>query len=507
MSANCTRHNHQHSPHITSPQVTAADPLRKRIESPTAVHEFADEASVVTETSSDGSSLELCLAPHDAISIPSSREEEDEEEAYHDYFTRMSRLIEKAHPVRGTYGSIVDEMEVQPTTNDAPIAETTTADGIPMERQHPEDVSKCCQLSSQCCGMTDDPLHETLFPSPEWFCCQRLDEQTIDPIPTLDESSAAILIQSKWRSFIAVKHYATTLSSVLVFYELGPSQQVVMEEEAEATLASSAIVIQSRWRAHAASRRYARMLSAIRVLQSFVRRMFVIQPWRRIRRDVNDPQEGIRDILLEDKRERAATLFQSIVRRRLVLQKIENARQFHGQVHPPVVLVTAAESAVIKCQSAIRRWMVVRQMREWRGSTRCSYPNKMHVAQTGHIELILNDTSETADETFTAYSEVSHASWEEEEEEDEEEEEETEEEEEEEDETSCCPSKTDNSEAQIEQSRCGLSDNVHEMLIQSGKWIYDRVGDPNVDTAHDLLTIMEISEEVVFCCGARLCCK
>eukprot|EP00804_Cyclotella_cryptica_P028844 CCRYP_008432-RA/>CCRYP_008432-RA protein AED:0.01 eAED:0.01 QI:842/1/1/1/0.85/0.75/8/449/1945 len=54
-----------------------------------------------------------------------------------------------------------------------------------------------------------------------------------------------------------------------------------------------------------------------------------------------------------------------------------------------------------------------------------------------------------------------------------------------------------------ERSRCGLSDEVHDMLLQSGKWFYDRLGDPGDDTAEDLLTVMEISEEVAFCCWKK----
>jgi hypothetical protein len=178
----------------------------------------------------------------------------------------------------------------------------------------------------------------------------------------------------------------------------------------------------------------------------------------------------------------------------LVAKKIQKARQFHLQVYQ----VPAAESAAIQCQSAIRRWIAARHVEEMREATIRCYPNQKHVARTGQIELILNGTNGTPDETFTAYSETSDASWEEYEEEEEDEEED-------EDETSCCPSREDNSERHHEHSRCGLSDHVHEMLIQSGKWIYDRVGDPGVDTAHDLLTIMEISEDAVFCCGVRPC--
>ncbi|KAL3804169.1 hypothetical protein HJC23_013688 [Cyclotella cryptica] len=51
-----------------------------------------------------------------------------------------------------------------------------------------------------------------------------------------------------------------------------------------------------------------------------------------------------------------------------------------------------------------------------------------------------------------------------------------------------------------EHSRCGLADEVHAMLIESGRWFYNKLGDPDVDTAENLITVMEISEEATFCC-------
>jgi hypothetical protein len=52
-------------------------------------------------------------------------------------------------------------------------------------------------------------------------------------------------------------------------------------------------------------------------------------------------------------------------------------------------------------------------------------------------------------------------------------------------------------------SRCGFSDGVHDMLMQSGKWLYEKLGDPSDDTAEDLLTVMEIGEEAAFCCWKK----
>ena len=53
-------------------------------------------------------------------------------------------------------------------------------------------------------------------------------------------------------------------------------------------------------------------------------------------------------------------------------------------------------------------------------------------------------------------------------------------------------------------SRCGLSDGVHEILMHSGKFLYDCIGDPtNEETAEDLLTVMELGEEAAFCCWKK----
>ncbi|KAL3786841.1 hypothetical protein ACHAWO_003184 [Cyclotella atomus] len=49
-------------------------------------------------------------------------------------------------------------------------------------------------------------------------------------------------------------------------------------------------------------------------------------------------------------------------------------------------------------------------------------------------------------------------------------------------------------------SRCGLDDTVHAILMESGRWIYELVGDPlDVETAENLITVMEISEEASGC--------
>lgn len=54
-------------------------------------------------------------------------------------------------------------------------------------------------------------------------------------------------------------------------------------------------------------------------------------------------------------------------------------------------------------------------------------------------------------------------------------------------------------------SRCGLSDEMHTMLINSGKWFYNCLGDPSNETAEDMVTVMELSEEyaAVICCWKK----
>ena len=52
-----------------------------------------------------------------------------------------------------------------------------------------------------------------------------------------------------------------------------------------------------------------------------------------------------------------------------------------------------------------------------------------------------------------------------------------------------------------ERSRCGLNDEMHEMLLHSGKWFYDCFGPPkNKSTAEDIVTVAEFGEE-----GAMFC--
>ena len=53
-----------------------------------------------------------------------------------------------------------------------------------------------------------------------------------------------------------------------------------------------------------------------------------------------------------------------------------------------------------------------------------------------------------------------------------------------------------------EGSRCGLSDDMHEILIHSGKWFYDCFGPPkSKSAAEDIVTVAEFGEE-----GAMFCC-
>jgi hypothetical protein len=47
-----------------------------------------------------------------------------------------------------------------------------------------------------------------------------------------------------------------------------------------------------------------------------------------------------------------------------------------------------------------------------------------------------------------------------------------------------------------EVSRCGLSDAVHEILMESGKFLYETFGDPtDVEVAENLISVMEMGEE------------
>lgn len=108
----------------------------------------------------------------------------------------------------------------------------------------------------------------------------------------------------------------------------------------------------------------------------------------------------------------------------------------------------------------------------------------------------MNDsTAETADETLTHYSEASLGYWE--------------------DEGGYDDASRSGEEIEEERryqdqfSRCGFSDEMHQMLLESGKWIYEFVGDPSDETALDLLSLMELGEEYshLGCCGKQNNCS
>lgn len=52
-------------------------------------------------------------------------------------------------------------------------------------------------------------------------------------------------------------------------------------------------------------------------------------------------------------------------------------------------------------------------------------------------------------------------------------------------------------------SRCGLNGGVHEVLMVSGKFLYECLGEPDDETQENLLTVMEIGEEAAFCCWKK----
>jgi hypothetical protein len=147
--------------------------------------------------------------------------------------------------------------------------------------------------------------------------------------------------------------------------------------------------------------------------------------------------------------------------------------------------------ATTQIQKIIRGYLAIQQTKQLKYNLLLGL-NQKHVGRSGSIELILNEfTAETADETLTQYSETSIDHWDD-----------------------ASQVSLDASSAQFEEdaryqdrtfSRCGLSDDIHEMLIESGKLIYDCVGDPEFDVAVDLLRLMEMSEEYsgVVCFGSR----
>lgn len=100
-----------------------------------------------------------------------------------------------------------------------------------------------------------------------------------------------------------------------------------------------------------------------------------------------------------------------------------------------------------------------------------------HVRRTGSIEVLLNTSADETAETLTCFSEDSvDCPWE----------------------SSSFEVVEDGLEEERLQhlSRCGLSRDIHEALLESGKMIYDCVGESRDEMAVDfILGVSEMSEE------------
>jgi hypothetical protein len=221
--------------------------------------------------------------------------------------------------------------------------------------------SKCCDYSSNCCGLTDE-VQDLLFHSAKWFCLQM---PKIIGFPKYSENEAAVVIQTKWRGYISTRHYKETLQSVLVYFEIGN------DEESEEDQSESVIRIQKMWRGRISSRR-------MKLAKS-----------------------------LAEKKRGASVLIQAHARRRIASAQFEKAKKFN--IYPDQVAL--AESAVLCLQTYIRRYVAIQHVYQLKFDLLSSL-NQKHVDRSGSIEIILNkSTADTADETY--YSDVSVDNWEE----------------------------------------------------------------------------------------------
>jgi hypothetical protein len=213
-----------------------------------------------------------------------------------------------------------------------------------------------------------------------------------------------------------------------------------------AIYSKSATAIQSQWRRYLACRKFDALIGVVRAHRNAVRDQLVKNASTRIqsmyRGYSTRRQHDIDEIVYR------IVIVQSLVRRRLAME-----RRYTLESLNYLLLV----SLVRKIQCAYRRYK--------RGSTITKRLLAQRRQNYGDYD---NSTLSGLGDTDFSYVVVDTS---------------------EEFESKCC-----------EASRCGLTDEVHEMLIESGKWFYDRIGDPlNMDTAENFITVMEMSEEASGC--------
>lgn len=380
---------------------------QNRIVSPTSVQQFADYSSDVTETTSNFSLISPLgrLQTEDAAGENVTAVAEKDDLLVHQTKRQSDQDASPVHLI--AYNDIRDESQLQ---------------------------SKCCDYSSNCCGVSDE-VQDLILHSAKWFCLRM---PTIIGLRKLSENDAALMIQTRWRGYISTRHYQETMQSVLVYFELNDGD----ESEDQEDKSESASRLQKMWRGYISSKKMALAKSSAK------------------------------------KEQDASVLIQAHARRRIASAQYQKAKLFN--CHPDQVAM--AESAVICLQSYMRRYIAIQHIRQLKFKLLCIL-NQKHVDRSGSIEIILNEsTVDTADETLTQYSDVSLDNL---------------------DEYSSCSADEDERRYQEQFSRCGLSDELHESLLETGKFVYDCVGDPVSDeTAVDLLYIMEISEEF----SGGVCC-
>jgi hypothetical protein len=222
----------------------------------------------------------------------------------------------------------------------------------------------------------------------------------------------------------------------------------------------SATLVQAQWRKYAASKRYGIYLWAVMALQSLARAKRARQLLRH------------KIAVSDEHRNKASTLIQSIARGYIARSKYNL-----GEIVRQVIL----------CQSVARRCMAIGTLCRLyylncllrvisARKIQCAYRNYKN--GTTLTRRLMNQRRENygdygeanMDDSLVYIVDNDEMDFD----------------------SKCC-----------EHSRCGLTDEVHAMLIESGRWFYDKIGDPDVDTAENLITVMEVSEEASICCWGR----
>lgn len=216
--------------------IQSTTPKLNRLVSPTSVHHFADDSSDATETTSNCNRFRRLGLEMEEV----------------------SRTGENSASASNSKDEVFDLVKYDTANH----LTNSTCNGI---REDDHLNSKFCDYSSDCCGLTAE-VQDLLLHSAKWFCLRM---PTIMGRQQMSDGEAAVLIQSKWRSYMSKQHYDQTLQSVIVYFELGEEEE---EEDVCTVLKNeSAIIIQKNWRKCAAIKHLRALNKSILMIQKFAR--------------------------------------------------------------------------------------------------------------------------------------------------------------------------------------------------------------------------------------------